>query len=805
MQFGFPAIHYKRVQSSSRMNLLFIIVGVSIEIAVVVIGTLFKQMFHDGIPFPIDHETYRRLLITNSVVGFTGSLILCYGFISTIKNYQVSKSALRWAYVAGVLLMVYKGFDIVQTIRWLSLGNLLGSAYDIDIVISNSLLVSSVLMILIGLMRALRDANQFANALSARNRDLDLEMQERHRSELQAHSSKARLSVLLNALHSALVLVDREGHILAYNRVFAHLFKRNETDMINAPLLELLPESILHEGKMHAIGVFENNRPVDFVFTHNKRFWETHIYPVTREEGNVECITVIATDITDRINVEEERRLLETAVSNAAECIMITDTEGRIEYVNSAFEKQTGYKRHEVMGHTPALLKSGIHKTDYYRELWETIKQGKIWRGNFINRAKDGNLFREMATIFPIMAESGTISHYVAVKRDYTREHLLEKQLWQAQKIEALGMLAGGIAHDLNNVLGIILGETELVQEMLDSDHACQHNLETIEKTVLSSSSLIKHLLTFARKGDGEDGPLYIVPLIKENIQALRALLPSNVQIVENNTLKKEMIKGIPCDIQQIMVNLLNNANHALQPAGGTIEITLETVTLENQLPVTTGMLEAGRYVLLRVRDTGCGMDKEVLNRIFEPFYTTKDSGAGTGLGLSMVRNSVLRTGGQIHVQSEPQQGTVFDIYLPQILCESIIEPVAFERASGKGISVIIVDDMVDFNDLLAINLQNHHYKVTKFSDAIEALDYFRVNGRIADIVIVDYMMPMINGVDFTRELHAMHPDLPVVLLSGYSCGITKENAHEYGFCDIFTKPIKVEHLSRALVPLARR
>ncbi len=803
--FHLPVFFFKWAEHSARTNTLLIATGVSIEIGVVIFGTLLKQFFHDATPISIEPETYRTYILLNSVMGCIGSLIICYGILSAIKRYEVSKPALRWAYTAGLFIIAYKGFDILQTIRWMFFANLLGTAYDIDIFVSNILLLGSVLTILIGLLRALHDANRFAKALSSRNLDLDREIRERHRSELQARSSEARFSVILNALHSALVLADKEGNILAHNDVFTQLFKDDDSGPVLGSLLELIPEDILAEGRDHARKVFESGLPVDFIFTRNKHHWETHIFPVRGEEDKVDGITVIATDITDRVRTEEERRLLETAINNAAECIMITDMEGRIEYVNPAFEEQTGYKRQEVMGHTPALIKSGIHPNEYYKELWETIKQGKIWRGSFINRARDGHIFREIATISPIIVENGVISHFVAVKRDCTREHQLERQLWQAQKMEALGMLAGGIAHDLRNVLSIILGETELVQEMLGEGHPCHQNLETVIQTVLSSTSLIRHLLTFARQGEGEDGPLYIAPLIKENMRALRSFLPSNIQVVENNSLKKEIIKGLPCDIQQILVNLLNNANQAMQPAGGVIELTLDTITLQEKRSVSTGILEAGGYVRLCVRDTGCGMDKEVLPHIFEPFFSTKESGTGTGLGLSMVHGSILRMGGQIHVESEPGKGTVFHIYLPQVFSEPDFEPAAFERVSGEGISVIVVDDMADFNDLLAINLKSHDYQVTTFSDAFEALEYFRADGGRADIVVVDYMMPFINGKDFTRQLHEMRPDLPVVLLTGYTSEITKENAREHGFCAIFTKPIEVDRLSNALFTLARR
>ncbi len=316
---------------------------------------------------------------------------------------------------------------------------------------------------------------------------------------------------------------------------------------------------------------------------------------------------------------------------------------------------------------------------------------------------------------------------------------------------------------------------------------------------------MIKHLLTFARQSEGEDSPLYIVPLIKENLRVIRSLVPSNVRLVENITGCGEIVNTMPCDVQQIIINLINNANSAMQPHGGTLTVTLDAVELQENLPTMTGMLQPGKYVYLQVSDTGCGMEEEVLEHIFEPFFTTKKNGEGNGLGLSMLHGSVLRCGGRIHVESTPGKGTVFNIYWPQCPEKTIPVPTTLERVSGEGVSVVIIDDRPDFNEVLAINLHNHDYEVTTFVEPADALDFLKEHDRRVNIVIVDYMMPEMNGEEFAQAVHEIQPELPIILLTGFEGDVSEENASEHGFCTVFEKPVEIERLSHALRQHARR
>lgn len=491
----------------------------------------------------------------------------------------------------------------------------------------------------------------------------------------------------------------------------------------------------------------------------------------------------------------QERRLFTTAIQNAAESIMITDASGAIQYVNPAFEKLTKFKLAEVKGRKPSILKSGTHDNAFYKELWDSISAGKVWRGRLTNKRKDGELFTEDATISAIQNEEGITTHFVAVKRDVTREKLLEQQVLQSQKLEAIGTLAGGIAHDLNNVLAVIIGHSEISMGRLEPDHPVRKSLEVIMRTADRSSQLIKRLLIFSRQGVSEPSPLEPSPLVQEQMKVIRSYLPSNIKISDAIDKDAGFILGEPIEIQQILFNLCTNANHAMQPEGGSLAIRLDTTVIMEERVVNAGILKPGDYVHLCVIDSGCGMAESVLKRIFEPFFTTKDVGMGTGLGLPMVHGSVMSSGGAIEVNSAPGEGSQFDIYWPRLAEPPRTESQPMELPGGNGRIVLIVDDMVDFKELLEANLTVHGFQTAGFVEVGGALDFFRINSDRVDIALVDYMMPGMNGHELAERLHEIRPDLPVVLISGYSSSVTEENAAEYGFAAAISKPVETARL----------
>ncbi|HEX73265.1 MAG TPA: response regulator, partial [Candidatus Hydrogenedentes bacterium] len=371
------------------------------------------------------------------------------------------------------------------------------------------------------------------------------------------------------------------------------------------------------------------------------------------------------------------------------------------------------------------------------------------------------------------------------------------------QKLEAIGTLAGGIAHDLNNVLAVIIGHSEISMERLEPDHPVRKSLEVIMRTAHRSSQLIKRLLMFSRQGVAEAAPMEPAPLVREQMKIIRSYLPSNITIADAVDKNAGHILGEPIEIQQIIFNLCTNANHAMQPAGGALKIEMAQTHLDDARVVATGILKPGDYVRLSVSDTGCGMDESVQKRVFDPFFTTKEPGLGTGLGLSMVHGGVMRGGGGIDIKSAPGQGSQFDLYWPCLAYEQP-EPVhAIVIDGGGGRRVLIVDDVDDFRQLLEASLTAHGFYPTAFGGGAEAATFLEKDPSAVDVALVDYMMPNMNGSELAQRLHNIRPDLPVVLMSGYSCAVTEENAAEFGFQAVLSKPVETARLVQTLLQCA--
>lgn len=788
-------------------SLLLTLSGVCIEVLVVATGYILVEGWQEGRWLSqsvwMNTDRYHFAHEVNSVVGMFGSLLLIYGVLSFAHGLRVSRAALKWVYVSCVFLILLKSVDVLNTV-FMEFANVFFDTGTVtDAFLLNMLIVGGCVSVLIGFMRALYDANRLNVDLEKHNLLLDREIGERRQAEERTLAREGQFSTILNALSSPVFLVDQEGRVLAHNDMFAQLWGRGGEDLVGLHMSALVPEKIFADGKERAGSVFAGRSGYNFAFVFGGRTYDVKLFPVKDQIGAVPALTVLALDITDKLRDEEERRLLEAAINNAAESIIITDAQERIVYVNPAFEAQTGRPRMAVMGSVPAFLAGGDSPRELRGEIRVCLEKGDIWRGRFVEYGKDGSAIHQSVTVSPIRDDEGVITHFVIVGRDITRELQLEQHLQRAQKLEALGTMAGGIAHDMKNVFAIVLGRSELAIPTLEAGHPARETFETIMHTVTRSTKMMKRLLTFARMNPGEAGPLYIASMINEQVKFMHTYLPSNVEVIPQVDIVDEVIIAEPSEVQQIFVNLVNNANAAMQPAGGTLEVLLEEVCLNTEMLVTTGILPPGNYVRLRVGDSGCGMDLDTQHCMFDPFFTTKAPGEGTGLGLPMIHGSVLNAGGQIHVESAPGKGTTIDIFWPQAAPGTVVgEESRHEAASGEGISVMVIDDMTDFKELLALNLKSHGFIVDAFEDASEALARFAENPSATDIAVVDFMMPGMNGEELARAMHELRPELPVILLSGYASGITNENAREHGFCAMFEKPVEMSKLSRLLVQL---
>ncbi len=460
---------------------------------------------------------------------------------------------------------------------------------------------------------------------------------------------------------------------------------------------------------------------------------------------------------------------LTTAIEQAAEVVVITDTEGNIVYVNPAFERITGYSRAEVIGRNPRILKSGHQSLAFYQDLWSTICAGGVWSGDFINKKKDGTLYTEEATISPVRDEHGAIINYVAVKRDVTHERELEEQYRQAQKMQAIGQLTAGIAHDFNNLLTAINGFAELMQSQLSPDDPLQEFVEKILSPGRRAAGLVRQLLAFSRKQVIQPQILDLNYVVADMDRMLRHIIGEDIEL--ETILAPELwpVKVDPAQIEQVIVNLAVNARDAM-PNGGRLTVEANNVVLEEDYAAHHPEVEPGEHVLLAVSDTGVGMSHEVQAQIFEPFFTTKEVGKGTGLGLATVYGIVKQSGGHIGVHSEEGHGTTFKVYLPR--AEEVARPVAPQQGMADtpagDETILLVEDDDEVRDLARQVLQGLGYTLLEAAGGQEALRLAAGHPGPIHLLLADVVMPGMSGMALAEQLVGSRPDLKVLFMSGY-------------------------------------
>ncbi|MBI4350476.1 MAG: PAS domain S-box protein [Elusimicrobia bacterium] len=354
--------------------------------------------------------------------------------------------------------------------------------------------------------------------------------------------------------------------------------------------------------------------------------------------------------------------ILFEAIEQTGETFCLTDLEASVIYVNRAFEKLTGYSRGEILGRNAGILKSGEHTSDFYKEMWETIKAGRRWNGRIVNRRKDGTLYTEEVRIYPILGQNGKPKYFLALRHDLTRETQLEAQLNQSQKMESLGLLAGQISHDFNNLLTIIIGSMELIGEDLEKGSVGAKLASEILRSSKEAASMIKQLMVFARRQEARPVRTSINTPLAELKILLDSLLGRNISVAYSLSQDLATVRIEPDQFKQAVLNLAVNAKDAMDGSGA---IMLKTYNAGPEgLPPS---LRSGEYAVFEISDTGPGIPPETLPRIFEPFFTTKPKGKGTGLGLSTVYGIISQSGGQIIAANLPKGGAVFTVYFPAV------------------------------------------------------------------------------------------------------------------------------------------
>ena len=523
------------------------------------------------------------------------------------------------------------------------------------------------------------------------------------------------------------------------------------------------------------------------------------LQPLMDDLGNVVMIIPEGRDITERKLAEMENLRLATAVESIAEAIFITDVAFNIQYVNPAFERMNGYSRAEILGKSTSVIRSDSQDLELNRIIAETLARGQVWSGRLTNKRKDGSCYNSEVMASPIKNKEGTIINYVAIHRDITHETKLEQELRQAQKMEAIGTLAAGIAHDFNNILTAIIGNTELALCKIPSGDPLCRNLTRVLESGSRAADLVKQILTFSRQGEQERKPVLLAAITGEVIGLLRASLPSTIEIRESIEVERSVVFADATQMHQVLMNLCTNAAHAMRAHGGVLGVDLAELTIDASHRSRYPELKSGRHLKLTVSDTGHGMDAQVLDRIFDPYFTTKKAGEGTGMGLAVTMGIVQSYQGAISVLSEPGRGTTFQVLLPESDQEWVELPeVKVPLPTGKE-HVLFVDDEQLLVDMAEEMLCFLGYRVTGGTDSFEMLELFRATPFAFDLVITDMTMPGLTGTELSREILGIRPDMPMIICSGFTEFINTQGVREVGIRELLMKPYSTESLAQTV------
>ena len=510
-------------------------------------------------------------------------------------------------------------------------------------------------------------------------------------------------------------------------------------------------------------------------------------------------VAVVPPGTTDaKSHSEETLRKLWRLVEQSTDSVIIMNRSGVMEYVNPAFEVLTGYSRREAVGQTLGILKSEQQAGELYEEMWNTVLSGNVFRGIVMDRKKNGDTLIIEKALTPLRDAKGEITHFISTGRDITERRQLESDLRQAQKMDAIGRLAGGVAHDFNNLLLVISAYAELMLDSLAEDDPLRRNIGEIITASRRAADLTRQLLAFGRKQVQLLQVLDLNTVIAEIKTMLPRLIGEDIELIFLPEQNLGKVKADPVQIEQIVMNLAANARDAM-PSGGTLTIETATVEVDEAYVQRHSIVPPGDYVLLTVADSGHGIATKDLPHIFEPFYTTKEEGKGTGLGLATVYGIVKQNGGFIWVYSEPRQGTTFKIYFPQVQslrCEACVTKPAAQSPRGCE-TVLLVEDETSVRQAARQFLMQSGYNVLEAFDGEDALREAREHDGPIHLMITDVVMPRISGPSLAEQLADDRPDMKVLFVSGYA----ERTVLQHGKIDVtrrfLQKPFSLKTLAR--------
>jgi PAS domain S-box-containing protein len=618
--------------------------------------------------------------------------------------------------------------------------------------------------------------------------------------------TSSRAKSLVDHATYGLIMTDDKGKIEVFNPAAERLFGYSVDEAIGSSISMLVPDSdqfylnqLLETDDSHTL---DNETFEESAQRKDRSFFPLEMTINLFTSGGCERIVFELRDISERLRSEAVVRQLSQSVNQAGESILITDKDGNIEYTNPAFTKITGYTFDEVEGMNPRVLSSGKQDHAFYKTLWDTIDRGEKWQRMIVDKKKDGTLYPALLSISPIYDKANHITHYVAIQQDMTEHEQLENQFRQAQKMEAIGTLVGGIAHDFNNMLAGMTGNLYLAGKQVEHLPEVQKKLKIVEDLSYQASDMIQQLLTFARKSMVEIKPFGLVTFLKEITKLHSTGIPENILFQKEFYHEELVIKGDATQIQQVVVNLLNNACDAVEGVSEPrIRLKLKKFEADKTFLSLYPEVKGHLFAHIMVEDNGSGIKEEDQKHIFEPFFSTKEVGKGTGLGLAMAYGAIQSHGGIIDVESTLGQGTAIHIYLPlKEEVEFIVEQGDIgETAAGGGETILIVDDNADVRVMTREVLESLGYHVLEASDGLKAIDVFTVHQNEISLVLTDVVMPRLGGVETAERIRAICAGIKIIFMTGYDRDDVLKIKPSFGEHAILSKPCTIQKLSQTI------
>ena len=594
---------------------------------------------------------------------------------------------------------------------------------------------------------------------------------------------------------------DPAGSLLAANPAFVRKFRRPATELAGTVISSFVHPDDLSGFTAAAARMGsptpEAARTHRWLTLQGWRWYTWEETPLRGADGAVAAVRCIGRDITRQRLAEELYIKLSRAVDQSPVSIVITDPEGRVQYVNPKFIQATGLTLEDVLDRDVPVLRDGHPTEESYRDFLATVRSGREWHGELSRKRPDGTDLWESIQVTCLRNAAGEITNLLCMREDITERRKLQEELRQAQKMESLGTLAGGIAHDFNNILAVMSGYADLGLLHADDGALIQKSMREIKRAVQRAGGLVRQILTFSRKAEIKFAPLDLNQLVRELVALLAETFPRTVNF---GLTLQEGLPPLLADqnqLQQVVLNLCVNARDAM-PGGGSLTVAT-TICSGGAIPQSDAIRDQN-YACLSVTDTGTGMTPEVRARIFEPFFTTKQVNQGTGLGLAVVYGIVASHRGFLDVESTPGIGSSFKIYLPLAEKERVAPPVASSTdfPGGTG-SILVVDDEAPLRNLLQTVLTRKGYKVTCACDGLEGIDMISDPANAFDAVLLDLNMPGASGTVVLSQIKTKRPALKVLMLSGHLTADTRTELERLGQTEFLNKPYLLSEMGRRL------